>query len=204
MSISVITVGGQSVNLVAMPATPGMRTVEFEMDDAVGIVPSMFTGQVQAQQWPGADMLRGTMALPVLKEADADAWEAFLAECRGMANAFQIGDSLKSTPRGTGGTGAMTAAGAAGAQTLTTNFAAGAILTGDYMQIGYRLYRALGPTDGSSAIGIWPSLREALVGSESIITANTRGLFRLASNKRTFSYDVTRYSQISFKIQEYR
>jgi hypothetical protein len=207
MSISVITVGGQSVNLVSIPATPGMRTVEFEMDDAVGIVPSMFTGQVQAQQWPGADMLRGTMTLPVLKEADADAWEAFLAECRGMANAFQIGDTLKSTPRGTGGTGHVTAAAAAGAQSIFTDFANGALLPGDYLQIGYRLHRALEPTSVSSPvspIGIWPSLREALAGSESIITANTRGLFRLASNKRTFSYDVTRYSQISFKIQEYR
>ncbi len=208
MSISVITVGGQSVNLVAMPSTPGMRTVEFEMDDAVGIVTSTFTGQVQAQQWPGADMLRGTMTLPVLVEANADRWKSFLAELRGMANAFQIGDPLKSTPAGTGaGTPTANGAQAAGSQTLAmTGFTGtGALLPGDYVQIGYRLYMVLEQQDSATAsVGIWPSLREALAGGETIITQNTVGLFRLATNKRGWSVDVTRLSQMSFKIQEYR
>jgi hypothetical protein len=208
VSISVITVGGQSVNLVAMPSTPGMRTVEFEMDDAVGIVTSTFTGQVQAQQWPGADMLRGTMTLPVLVEANADRWKSFLAELRGMANAFQIGDPLKSTPAGTGaGTPTANGAQAAGSQTLAmTGFTGtGALLPGDYVQIGYRLYMVLEQQDSATAsVGIWPSLREALAGGETIITQNTVGLFRLATNKRGWSVDVTRLSQMSFKIQEYR
>lgn len=208
MSISVITVGGQSVNLVAMPATPGMRTVEFEMNDAVGIVTSEFTGQVQAQQWPGADMLQGTMTLPVLLQANADAWIAFLMELRGMANAFQIGDPLKAIPAGTGaGTPTANGAQAAGSQTLAiTGFTGtGALLPGDYVQIGYRLYRVLEQQDsGTASVGIWPSLREALAGGETVIVTNTKGLFRLATNKRSWSADVTRLSQISFKIQEYR
>lgn len=208
MSISVITVGGQSVNLVAMPATPGMRTVEFEMSDAVAIVTSTFTGQVQAQQWPGADMLRGTMTLPVLQQPEADAWISFLMELRGMANAFLIGDPLKTIPRGTAaGTPTVNGAQAAGSQTLAMSGFTGTrcLLPGDWIQTGFRLYRVLEQQDsGTASVGIWPSLREALSGGESIITSNTKGLFRLAANNRTWSTDVTRYSQISFKIQEYR
>lgn len=208
MSISVITVGGQSVNLVAMPSFPGMRNVEYEMDDAVGIVTSTFSGQVQAQQWPGADIFRGTMTLPIMKETTVDPWKAFLAELRGMANAFQIGDALKTGPAGTGaGTPVVNGAQLAMSQTLAMSGFTGtaALLPGDYIQIGYRLHMVLEQQDsGTASVGIWPSLREPLAGGESIITSNPVGLFRLASNKRGWSADVARYSQISFKIQEYR
>lgn len=219
MSVSVITIGGQSVNLVAMPSFPGMRTVEFEMNDAVGIVMSTFTGQLQAQQWPGADMLRGTMTLPVLQQADADNWISFLMQLRGMANAFRIGDPLKSAPRGSGSVvdGApfvdnTVSGNLAMSQSIDTkgwtDSADGVLLAGDYMQVGYRLYRVLDTVDaddaGNATIPIWPSLREVPEDSSVIVLNNTVGLFRLATNKRTWSADVTRLSQISFQIQEYR
>jgi hypothetical protein len=208
MTISAITVGGQPVNLVTMPAFPGMRTVEFEMRDAVAIVTSSFTGQVQAQQWPGADMLRGTMTLPVLKQPEAAAWISFLMELRGMANAFQIGDPLQTSPMGTGaGTPVVNGAQAAGSQTLAMSgfTGSGCLLPGDWIQVGFRLYRVLEQQDsGTASVGIWPSLREAVTDGETVITSNTLGLFRLAANNRTWSSDITRYSQISFKIQEYR
>jgi len=203
MSVSVITVGTQSVNLVSLPTTPAPASVQFDMADAVATVRSTFTGQMQAQGWPGADALSGTVTMPPLTQAQADDWIAFLMELRGMANAFQIGDPMKSTPRGTGGAGSVTAAAAAGSQSIAVSFGAGAILPGDYMQIGYRFYRAL-EGSGSGAIGIWPSVREALAGTEAITTANTVGLFRLATNKRTWSADFTRVTRLSFQIQEYR
>jgi len=103
MSVSVITVGTQSVNLVSLPTTPAPASVQFDMADAVATVRSTFTGQMQAQGWPGADALSGTVTMPPLTQAQADDWIAFLMELRGMANAFQIGDPMKSTPRGTGG-----------------------------------------------------------------------------------------------------
>src|ERR1700744_4014490 len=159
MSISVITVGGNSVHLGAIPQFPGMREVEFTASDAVATYVSQFTGQVQTQQWQGADMWTGTMTLPVLQQPDADAWLSFLLQLRGMANAFQIGDPLKPHPAGPGGSGTVTAGAAAGAQTIQVSFGAGALLPGDYIQIGYRLYRVLDAT-GSGPIGIWPSVRE--------------------------------------------
>jgi hypothetical protein len=203
MSITVITVNGQSVNLVSIPQYPGMREVEFTASDAVATYVSAFTGQVQTQQWMGADMWSGTMTLPVLQQPDADAWLSFLLQLRGMANAFQFGDPLKTTPAGTGGTGIITTAGTPGDQTIQCSFAVGALLPGDYIQVGYRLYRVLDAT-GSGPIGIWPSLREATVVGQAITTNNPLGLFRLATNKRTWSADVVRLTHLSFQIQEYR
>lgn len=208
MSISVITVGGQSVNLVAMPSTPGMRTVEFAMFDAVASATSIFTSQVQTQQWPGADLLSGVMTLPVLQQADADNWISFLMELRGMANAFQIGDPLKPSPAGTGaGTPVVNGDQAAGSQVLAMSGFSGtaALLPGDWIQIGYRMYRLLEQQDSDTAsVGIWPALREAVSNGDAVITENPVGLFRLAKNARTWSADQVRYTQLSFNIQEYR
>jgi hypothetical protein len=202
VSVSVITLGAQAVNLVAMPSSPGIREVEFSLNDAVAAFSSSFTGQLQPLQWKGAELWTGTMTLPVMKQSDAAIWTSFLMELRGMANAFQIGDPLKSSPRGTGGVASAGAA-ATGSQTLATSFGAGALLVGDYMQIGYRLYRALEPT-GVGPIGVWPSIREPLVGAEGIITNNPVGIFRLATNKRTWSADQMRYTRLSFQVREYR
>lgn len=194
---------GSTAGTGTLNGGPSPRQVQFEMQDAVASSASVFTGQTQVQQWAGADIWRGTITFPPMGQADADNLIAFMMELRGMANGFMLGDPMKAAPRGTGGTGTATAA-AAGSQTLSTSFGAGALLPGDYMQIGYRLYRALEATDGSSAIGIWPSIREPLAGGEAITTLNTQGLFRLGSNKRGWSADYTKLSAVSFQIQEWR
>lgn len=185
------------------------------MNEAVAIVRSPFTGQTQAQQWPGADMLTGTVTLPPLTQTQADAWIAFLMQLRGMANALQIGDPMKTAPRGTPlGSGLVDGSFpvVAGGQVLyTKNWTAnstGLLLPGDYMQVGYRLYRVLDTVNsdstGGALINIWPSLREVPVDNEPLILNNPLGLFRLATNKRTWSADYTRLSHLSLQIQEYR
>lgn len=217
MSVTVIVVNGQNVNLVAIPASPALRSVQFEMDDQVAVVTSPFTGQTQAQQWPGADMWRGTMTLPPLQQSDANNWISFLMELRGMANAMQLGDPLKTTPSGSvAGTplvdDTINGGNLAGTQSLGTKgwtaSAAGVLLPGDYIQVGFRLYRVLDTVNASSSggatINIWPSLRETPTDSSPLITTNPLGLFRLSTNKRTWAADVTRLTQISFAVQEYR
>lgn len=205
MSVSVITVGGQSVNLVSIPTTPAVRTVEFRATDAVGIASMPYTGQVQAQQWPGADMLSGTFTLPVMQRKQAGPWLAWLLQCRGMANAFLIGDPVYATPLGTGGSMTVDNSGGgniAGAQTLqVSGWSSGALLPGDYLQIGYRLHRVL---DNANPIPIWPSLREVPANGAAVIVTNPVGLFRLAQNARTWSGDIPGVTKLSFQIQEYR
>ncbi|MFZ0662533.1 MAG: hypothetical protein WAM66_07575 [Acidobacteriaceae bacterium] len=217
MSISQITVGGNSVSLIALPTTPALRSMQFSASDAVAIVSSPFTGQTQAQQWPGGDMWSGTAALPPLKAADADAWVAFLMELRGMANAFQLGDPMKATPRGTpAGTpltdNSVASTNAAMSQALgTKGWTASAnnlLLPGDCIQVGYRLYKVLdavsSDASGKASIAVWPSLREQPADGAAVITSNAVGLWRLANNKRDWSADFTRLTAISFQFREYR
>lgn len=213
MSYTTITVGGSNVALVAMPTSPGARNVEFDIQDAVGIVDSPFTGQIQTQPWPGAEMWSGTFTLPALARSDAAAWIAFLMQLRGMTNAFMLGDPLNTTPFGTPSGNPVVAAGnLAMSQTLATSgwatSTSGLLLPGDYIQIGVRLHRVLdnveSDSSGNATFNIWPSLREVPTTGISVITSNTQGLFRLATNQRKFSLDYTRLTHLSFQFREYR
>jgi hypothetical protein len=75
------------------------------------------------------------------------------------------------------------------------------LLPGDYLQIDYRLHRVL---DDANPYPIWPSLREVPTSGGAVITSNAQGLFRLKTNKRTWSTDVGKLTNLSFQIQEYR
>jgi hypothetical protein len=214
--ISTITLNGQSVTLVATPAKPGVRSVQYSAADAVAIVSSPFTGQTQAQQWPGADLWMWTVTMPPLTAQQADDWVSMLLEMRGMANAVQLGDPMHTTPRGaTQGSvpvvdGSVTVA--AGGQILyvrgLTASRARLLVTGDHLQVGFRLYKVLSSVtadgSGKAAIAIWPSLREVPTDGEAVVLNNPKGLFRLATNKRDWSADMTRLTRLSFPLQEYR
>ena len=171
--IKTITIGSQSITLVELPAKPGLRSVEWNAEDSVAVVRAAYTGQVQTQKWPGADLLSGTMTLPALTVLQADDWECFEMQLRGMANAFQMGDPLRPRPRGTCSGSPIvdnTVAGgnAAGSETLGTKGwtanAVGVLLRGDWIQVGYRYYRVLDDVDadasGNAIFPIYPSLRE--------------------------------------------
>jgi hypothetical protein len=223
MSTSIIQVGGSNVTLVAMPTSPGLRAVEFKMEDGVAEVASVFTGQIQTQEWPGAEKWTGTLTLPPLQRADAANWIAFLLQLRGIANAFQVGDPMWTAPLGqplgsqpvannglNSGNPAMSKMlGTSGWTPSTT----GLLLPGDYIQVDYRLYRVLDSVDsdqsGAAVISIWPSLREVPTNATSIITGandgpQPKGLFRLATNQRGFSFDITQLTHLSIPIMEWR
>jgi hypothetical protein len=84
----------------------------------------------------------------------------------------------------------------------------GLLLPGDYLQVGYRLHRVLdivnSDSSGNAVISVWPSLREVPAASAPIILNNPMGLFRLATNKRTWSTDATRLTRLSIPLMEYR
>jgi hypothetical protein len=215
MSTSTISLNGNSVTLVATPPVSGAASVEFNVTDAVAIVSSPYTAQTQAQAWIGADMWSGTVTLPPLSQAQADVWVAALMQCRGMLNAIQMGDPMRSTPRGNplgAPTCPSTPVDTFGQLTLTTTgwtpSKVGLLLPGDYIQVGYRLHRVLdivnSDSSGNAVISIWPGLREVPAASAPIILSNPMGLFRLGTNKRTWSSDATRLTRLSFPLQEYR
>lgn len=218
MSLSTITVNGQSVTLVAMPSTPGLKMAEFKARDSVALDVSPFTGQSQAMQWLGADLLSGTMTLPALTLDQARQWKSFLMQVRGAGCAFQLGDPAQ--PAGITGSGAGTpvvnntlaGSNAAGSQTLGTSGwtanAAGVLLQGDIVQVDYRMYYALddvnADSSGDAIVPIWPSLREVPTSGGSLILDDVKGIFRLAANERGWSFELGSLSRMSFQVQEWR
>lgn len=213
MALTPIIVGGQNVTLVDLPKSPGFRTVQFDFDDPATSMVNGFSGLTQVQRWPGADNISGTLSLPLLQLADSDTWIAFLMLLRGQVNAFQLGDPLKALPRGNPQRSQPVVSGSGnlpGSDQLVTRGWAGAghlLEAGDYIQIGYRLYRNLLPvvsTDGTATLTVWPTIREQPSDSDPITLKNTRGLFRLATSKRSWSADQKRLTAVSLQCVEWR
>jgi hypothetical protein len=211
-----ISVNGNTYNLVSMPSTPGPASIVLGYQDTVATVESPFTKQTQVQTWPGADWWTMSITMPPMTRAQAWPWEAFLAELRGQQNVFQIGDPRALTPLGTV-TGTPVAASAespTGNAAMATTLgvrgfnATDSLLAGDYIQVGYRLYRVVestGPiSSGAANLVIWPSLREQVADNTSIITNAPQGLFRLASNPRQIQSSPLRLTTMSFNAVEVR
>src|SRR5580693_1533588 len=134
-------------NIIPMPAAPSApATIDFMAEDTVAVSVSPFTGQQQVQDWQ-ASHLSASVSMPALTHVQAQQWIAFLMSLRGQANVFQLGDPLAVSPQGSG-LGAPVVDGAAqrGYAINLRGFtpgAAGVLLPGDWIQIGYRLYRTL-------------------------------------------------------------
>jgi hypothetical protein len=201
--MTTITINGNDYTLVTMPSSLAASDVQVTMRDSVATVQSPYVpGQTQTQQWPGADTWSAQITLPPMPRAQAAMWKGFLAECRGEANVFQLGDPLAPGPLGTG-QGIPLVDGSVGtnnAATSTTLFTKGwkpttfrLLMPADYLQVGYRLYMVAGQTpinsdgSGKAQIQVWPSIREQPTDGAAIILRNTTGLFRLAKNSRSWS-----------------
>jgi len=84
----------------------------------------------------------------------------------------------------------------------------GLLLPGDYIQLGYRLYRICSAVnsddDGNATLNIWPSLREQPPDGTTFIFDSPVGLFRLADNRRQSQASPSRLTTISLQAVEVR
>lgn len=209
-----ITLGGNTYNLIPLPACKGPSDISLGMSDGVAAVPSPFVpSQMQTQAWAGADAWDMQVTLPPLTNAQAADWEGFLAELRGQLNVFQIGDPRRKSPLGSA-PGVPVAAGgntAFSVSLLTTGWthsAARILLRGDMLQVGYRLHRVCetvnSDVSGNCTIPVWPALREVPASSAPIILHKPVGVFRLARNRRESQASRDRLTSLSFQAVEAR
>src|SRR6266851_4954675 len=156
-------------NIITLPSTPSApATIDFTATDIVALSISPFTGQQQVQDWQQG-WLEASVSYPPLTHVQAQAWIAFQMGLRGQANVFQLGDPLAVAPQGSGAGTPLVNAGSQTGFSLNTKGwtpgAAGVLLPGDWLQIGYRAYRNLTPANadgtGHATLSIWPSLRES-------------------------------------------
>ncbi len=195
--------------------------VEFNIEDAISAPSNPYTGiSPNVFEWPGAEKFYGTCELPSLTQAQAAPWRAFLMQCRGMLHPFLLGDAsqkcLLGTIDGTSKPVCNTANVAADNLAMSKLLkirglrpgTARLMLAGEPLQVGYRLHFLAddlkSAADGTATVEVWPSLREQPLDGTAIVVNQPRGLFCLATNKRTWSSDFTRLSHMSVPIMEWR
>ena len=210
---STITIGSNSYTLCTIPTSPGAAEIELGMNDAVTVFTSPFTGTQQTQLFPGGDSWDATITLPPMTRQEAAPWEGFLAELRGKANVFQLGDLRYASPLGAGwGFPITSGTNLAMTTSLTTSgwmpHSATVLKTNDMFSLGYRLYKvcedAVSDSSGAATLNIWPSLREAPAAGVSLVIASPKGLFRLKDNRRAIHWSPSRLTTISISCVEAR
>jgi hypothetical protein len=196
--------------IIATPTDPpAPSTMEFTGEDLVAVSVSPFTGQQQVQDW-GASFMEASVSLPPLTHAQAQAWIAFMLSLHGQANVFQLGDPLAVAPKGAAtGTPVVDGAGQTGYVLNLrgwTPSTGGLLLPGDWIQIGYRLYRTIScPASGLTgalALTVWPQIRESPADGTAVILNNTQGLWRLQKNATKWSITAARVYGMQFDITE--
>lgn len=200
----------------AMP-TPDIAEITLHVRDAIGLVPSPFTYQAETQDFGGqcweADVFYPPMRRGGSASAEAEEVVAWLVSLRGMLGTFLMGDPYGATPRGTwAGTPQVAGAHSAGAAELALDgFTAGAtVKMGDYLNTGSgsttHLYKVLadGTANGSGqlTVDIWPHLRTSLADNDAIVKSAAKGLWRLASNQRSWSIRQASVYGIRFSCVE--
>jgi hypothetical protein len=196
-------------NIVAVPSYPPPRTQQFTANDIVGMNVSPFTGQQQTLDWQSG-WLEVQVSYQPLTRQQAQAWQAFLMQLRGQANVFQMGDALATSPQGSHpGTPLVNGANQTGYSLATDGWTANAtniLLPGDWIQIGYRLYKVLDAANanasGQATLNLWPQLRESPADNTALTLTNTKGLFRLKGNARQWSLVEDKTCGIQFEARE--
>ena len=203
------------INIIAFPGDvlPGVTapsSIEFNPQERVGETDATFGYQAQMWDWMSS-MWSAQVSFPPMTRYSYDAWTAFIMEARGGFNAFMVGDPKAALPKGIAtGTPVVSGAGQTGYSLVTRGWSPNVIsilLTGDHIQIGYRLYKVLDSVDsdgsGNATLNVWPNLRDQPADGTTIITRNCKGLFRLSNpigNK--FSVNVGNYGLSGFAIRE--
>ena len=202
-------------NLVSLPCatTPAVTwpsNIEWDMQEVVSVNRSPFTGQTQTYDWQNS-WWEGQVSFKPMGRHSFDLWTAFLAQCRGASNAFSLGDPKAALPKGTAlGTPLVNGASQTGYWVVTNGWAPSIIsilLPGDFIQIGYRMYKVLSPVDtdagGNATIAIWPNLRDQPASGTPIVTRGCTALFTLKNNSgNKFSTNAGNYGLTGFAIKE--
>jgi len=203
------------LNIVALPCdtqpdVTSPSSITWDAHEVVSTNTSPFTGTMEIYDYM-ASWMEGQVSFPPMHRGSSDAWSAFVLQCRGQANAFMIGDPKAALPKGSAkGSPVVSGAGQTGYNLVTRGWAASVtstLLPGDYIQIGYRLYKVLNAVNsdssGNATLAVWPNLRDLPADGVTVQTRNCKGLFRLAANSgNSFSVNPGSYGFTSLKIRE--
>lgn len=198
---------------LTLPSHTGIAQINFRAINTVGMSMSPFTYAQQVVAHSG-QRWETDITLPPMKRADAEQWIAWLVSLRGQLGTFTLGDPTGSTPRGSaGGTPVVNGADQVGGTLAIDGCTAsqtGWLKAGDYIQLGSgttaTLHKVLqdANSDGSGnvSLDIWPYIRSAPTDGSTVVTSNTVGKFRLASNEQNWSINEASIYGMTFGAVE--
>ncbi|HVY12231.1 MAG TPA: hypothetical protein VHB73_01545 [Alphaproteobacteria bacterium] len=181
---------------LAMPSSPAPTDIQFMPEVAAGESESEFSFEDQQADW-GGRRWRLNLTYPSMLRPQAEEWMAFFLMCEGPLGTFFWGPPNAYAARGNWGTplvdGASQTGNALNIKGLS-NSDASAVKIGDWCQIGVnsnaRLFKnvANAASDGSgkAALSLWPAIVSAPADSAAIVTANPKGVFKLAGSNQGF------------------
>lgn len=190
------------------PSTPKPQSVAFSQTNIVSVTRSPFTLVQQVQEFDGSGWLL-SVNMPPMTRAEAAPWISFLTKLRGIRGTFYYGDTMLATPQGTAaGTPLVNGTSQTGFTLVTDGWdnSSAILLEGDLIQIDDSLYLitadATSDGSGNATLDIWPRLRSH-ADNASIITSNTKGLWRLLSDTTQAINDRSdRLYTVSFQAEE--
>lgn len=184
---------------LTMPTTPEPAAIRFTARTIVGLSASPFTGQQQVYQHSG-EWWEAEVTLTPMTRAQAEPWIGFFLALAGRTGTFYLGDAAAKSVRGIGTGSPLVKGGSQVGKALITDgwtiSQTGILKAGDWFQVGssasQRIYRVMQDANsdgsGNATFDIFPRLRESPADNAPLTLANTKGVFRLASND--FGYDV--------------
>lgn len=198
---------------LSLPSQVAFNGIEFRARSAVGVSESPFTFSQQVYAHQG-QIWEADLSLPPMTREAAEQWVAFLLALNGREGTFLLGDTLNTTPRGTGtGTPLVNGASQTGNTLVTDGWTAGVtgiLKAGDWFQLGTgsssRLHKivqdATSDGSGNATLEIWPRLRSSPADNAALTLSAPKGLFRLASNVRAWSIGLAQLYGLSFAAVE--
>lgn len=201
------------LNVISTPVTPAPSSFDFTLTEYAAATNNPFGPNQQIADWQNSLISLSVQLPPMTREGGGDDWSAFLMQARGQVNAFLLGDATSKQPTGsnltTGATPLINGANQVGYNLMTKGWqpgAKGVLKRGNWVQIIYRLHKVLDDVDadanGNATLAIWPPIRESPADGTPLITTNTVGLFRLASNTNKFSINEASIFGFQFNIRE--
>lgn len=183
------------------PTTIGIESIELRAVNAVSTSQSPFTYKQQVIAHTGQKW-EASVTIPSVRRDKAAEWKAMLVALKGQTGTFLLGDPDYASPRGTVSSCVIT--GSAGDETVSVVMT-GSLLAGDYIQLGSgssaKLYQVLLDQTGDGQLEIWPALRSDYT-SDTAITDNPKGVFRLNQNVSSWSINNASFYGISFEAVE--
>ena len=149
--------------------------------------------------------------MPLLNRDTAEIFNAWLLSLKGRKGTFLMPIPGAESPRGSvPGTPLVDGASQTGDSLDLKGFTAsqtGVLKAGDYINLGTgantHLHKVLADIDsdtaGNATVEIFPDLRESPTDSQSVITSDCKGLFRLADNFNGFDINSDDFYLLTFR-----